>query len=234
MTEEKGKKIEDREKPEIPKEIVKDIKKSGVPDKIAKNVGELDEVKQKPTEIKEQKEIIEKKEEKKSKIDSKKKSTVKKTEVIVKGSDVPISTKQSIAICKFIKGKQIGKAITDLEAVMALKKAVPMKGEIPHRKGKIGSGRFPQKAAKNFLVLLKSLLANSTDIDEPIISEAMANIASRPFGRFGRVKRKRTHITIRITEKKKLKKLKKKKETKTNIRNKSLIKAVSKKEVKKI
>ena len=73
-----------------------------------------------------------------------------------------------------------------------------MKGEIPHRKGKMGSGRYPIKAAKNFIVLLKSLSANANvnDLDNPIIFEAVANNASRPFGQFGRVRRKRTHIRI--------------------------------------
>ena len=55
-------------------------------------------------------------------------------------------------------------AIKDLEKVVNLKKPVPMKGETPHRKGKIMSGRFPKKAAQNFIVLLKSLSSNASDI----------------------------------------------------------------------
>ena len=74
-----------------------------------------------------------------------------------------------------------------------------MKGEIPHRKGKgISSGRFPKKAAKNFIILLKSLAANANEgnLDEPIIVEAIANMAARPHGRFGRTQKKRTHVKI--------------------------------------
>jgi ribosomal protein L22 len=128
---------------------------------------------------------------------------VKKDEVAVKVSGVPISTKYSMAICKFIKYKPIEKAIKDLEEVVKMKKAVPMKGEIPHRKGKIMAGRFPKRASEQFIVLLKSLLANANnhDVEEPVISFAVANIGARPFGRHG-IRRKRTHLEIRATSKK--------------------------------
>lgn len=139
---------------------------------------------------------------------------VKKEEISINAQSVHVSAKYAISICKFIKRKRIGDAIRDLEAVAVLKKAVPMKGEIPHRKGKIMSGRFPQRAAKEFIVLLKSLAgnANNHEIDDPVITVAIANRAAQPFGRFGRWKRKRTHITIKAREKKvKLKENKEKK-----------------------
>jgi ribosomal protein L22 len=132
------------------------------------------------------------------------KPKVKKNYAMVKGSGLPLSTKVCVAICKFIKGKQISQAIADLEQVVAKKKAVPMKGEIPHRKGKIMSGRFPKNAAEYFIKMLKNLQANANvnGLDEPVISEAVANIASQPYGRFGRVRRKRSHVVIRVREKK--------------------------------
>jgi len=134
----------------------------------------------------------------------------KKTEAIVRSQNIPISTKDSCAICKFIKNKKISTAIRELEEVTRLKKAVPMKGEIPHRKGKrMMSGRFPEKTARNFVVLLKSLLANANELDEPVIVEAVANIGARPYGRFGRVRKKRTHIFLKAKEKKKVGKKKK-------------------------
>jgi len=123
----------------------------------------------------------------------------KKTEAIVMAQNIPISTKHSAAICRFIKNKKIGNAISDLESVLRFKKAVPMRGEIPHRKGKgMMSGRFPKKASENFIRLLKSLRANSNynGLDDPIIVEAVANLGERPFGRFGSVRKKRTHIKI--------------------------------------
>jgi ribosomal protein L22 len=159
-------------------------------------------------------EISEKESEKK--IETEKKAEVKKKvekpkkeEVVVKAYDVPISTRHSQAICKFIKFKKIGDAIKELQQVVLLKKAVPMKGEIPHRKGKgMMSGRYPVKATKNFIILLKSLdgNANANDMEEPIVVEAYANIASQPYGRFGRTRKKRTHIVIKAKDKIKMKK----------------------------
>ena len=88
-----------------------------------------------------------------------------------------------------------------------------MKGEIPHRKGKIMSGRFPVKAAKYFIISLKSLQANAMqhEIEDPVIAEAISNLGSRPLGRFGSLRRKRTNIKI-VCRNKKLKKQKENKE----------------------
>ena len=127
------------------------------------------------------------------------KSKVKRDYAVVNAKNLAISTKHSIAICKFIKNKKIKKAISDLEQVISFKKVVPMRGEIPHKKGKrIMSGRYPKKASKHFIKLLKSLSANSNvaGLEEPIIAGALANIAPRPFGKFGRIRKKRTHIKI--------------------------------------
>lgn len=146
------------------------------------------------------------------KVDKKKVKQVveKKEEAIVNGRSLPISTKYSMAICKFIKNKSIEKAIADLEDVLKFKKAIPMKGEIPHRKGKIMSGRYPMNATKEFIRLLKNLLTNSnvSGLEEPVIVEGISNQASRPYGRFGSIKRKRTHVKIIVREKKKIKKRK--------------------------
>lgn len=144
--------------------------------------------------------------EKEKKVEEKKKEAAKlskekskKTEALINVENLPISTKHSIAICKFIKNKKIETAISDLEQVLRLKKPVPMKGEIPHRKGKgIMSGKFPKKATLRFIVLLKSLAANSNynGLENPIITKAIANIGSRPYGRFGWVRKKRSHVKI--------------------------------------
>ena len=157
-----------------------------------------------PKEIKEQ-ETEKKVEVKKEIIKKSEKEVPKKAEAMVNVINLPISTKYSVSICKFIKGKKIESAIADLEQVLVYKKAVPMKGEIPHRKGKIMSGRYPKKATEYFIKLLKSLLANSNTnrLDNPVIAEAVANLASRPFGRFGRIRKKRTHVSIKVKEKKK-------------------------------
>jgi ribosomal protein L22 len=136
----------------------------------------------------------------------------KKTEAVINGKSLPISTKKSVAICKFIVGKKLYKAISDLEQVLTHKKVVPMKGEIPHQKGKgISSGGYPKKAVEYFIKLLKSLQANANvnGLDEPKIVHAMANLASRPYGKFGRVRKKRTHVQIKVKDKLNLKKSKK-------------------------
>lgn len=152
--------------------------------------------------IEESKEIKEKssEEETKSKKVVKK---IKKTEAVVRGLNLHMSTKQAAAICKFIKRKEIKIAMQDLREVLRLKKAVPMKGEIPHRKGKIMSGRYPQRASKIFIDLLNTLSANSevNGLEVPLISEAIANIASRPYGKFGSIRKKRSHVTLIAREK---------------------------------
>lgn len=138
---------------------------------------------------------------------------VKKDSAKAYGNSMPVSTKVAAAICKFIKNKTPKKAIEDLGEVVMLKKAVPMKGEIPHRKGKIMSGRFPKRAAEGFLVIVKNLASNAdqNDMEAPVIVEAIANKAQRPYGKGGRWKRKRTHVTLTVKEKKVNKQNKKKK-----------------------
>jgi large subunit ribosomal protein L22 len=166
-------------------------------------IPKLDNAPLKKTEEK----LQEKKEEKADKKKSEKKVDIpKKTEAIINGKSLPISTKKSVAICKFISGKKLHKAIFDLEQVLTHKKVVPMKGEIPHQKGEgISSGRYPKKASEYFINLLKSLQANANvnGLEEPRIVEAIANLASRPYGKFGRVKKKRTHVQIKVMDKKK-------------------------------
>jgi ribosomal protein L22 len=171
-------------------------------------ITKTEELKEKITEkekvVETPKEVKEKKEEKVTK----KKQTPKKDEATVNVDGVPISTKYSMAICKFIKWKRIDRAIEDLEKVIVMKKIVPMRGEIPHRKGKgIMSGRWPVTAAKEFVILLKSLKsnANANGIEDPVIVEAIANMGFRPHGRFGRVRKKRTIINLKAIEFKKMK-----------------------------
>ena len=66
------------------------------------------------------------------------------------------------------------------------------------------SGKYPVNACEHFIKLLKSLQsnANANGMDEPIVVEAIANKAYQPFGRFGAIRRKRTHVKIKAMEKK--------------------------------
>ncbi len=161
--------------------------------------------------LKEEKnEIIEENQKKenfeKEKTEKKPSQKNKKEFVVVNVKSVPISTKYAVSICRLIKGKRIKEARKKLEEVAKLNQHVPMKGEYPHRKGagKIASGRgkFPVKASKYFITLLKSLAGNATnhDIIDPIISEAIANKAYSPVGRYGAWKRKRTHVKLVAVE----------------------------------
>ena len=129
--------------------------------------------------------------------DEKKPEKAKRTEAIVRGNDLGISTKHAMAICRFIKRNKIKDSILYLEAVVKLKKAMPMKGEIPHRHG-MKSGRYPVNASKVFIKLLKSLDANAKSIEivEPKVVFAKADKASSPHRRFGSRRFKRTHVVL--------------------------------------
>lgn len=187
---------------------IKSIKKQNLekePKKIEKT-SEKKENKSKEIETKKQEKIPEKQEKKDHAEKSKKiKKEIKKKEfAIVNSYSIPISTKKASAICKFIKGKTINEAVDNLKKVIQRKKSIPIKGEIAHRKGKTMSGIFPKKAAEKFIIILKGLEGNSNvnGINEPIIIEAVANLAQRPYARFGRWRKKRTHIMLKAKEKK--------------------------------
>jgi len=119
------------------------------------------------------------------------------------GINLPISTKISVEIASFIKGKQIDKAIAYLEQVVVEKKAIPFKkrvSDIPHRKG-MRTGRFPRKASVYIVDLLNGLKSNAQnqgfDTSKMIIVHAVAQKGAVIFhhGR-QRTKRKNTHFEI--------------------------------------
>lgn len=154
----------------------------------------------KVNEKKEDKKPEETKEKPKEKVVTKPK--VKRTEAVVNGRSLPISTKHAIAICNFIKNKDIDVAIAELEQVEKKKKAVPMRGEIPHRKGKgMMSGRYPVNASGEFIKLLKSLKSNAI-VNELELEKCrlacMPNVAARQYRRFGRGRFKRTHVQVKL------------------------------------
>jgi ribosomal protein L22 len=125
----------------------------------------------------------------------------KKEEAVAKGVSVHMSKRQGMYISSFIKGKKIDDAINQLGEVIKLNRAIPFKGEIPHRKGMM-SGRYPVNASKIFIQLLKALKGNSVvnglDLDKTRIYFAHSTFASRPSRRNG--KAKRAHITLKAKE----------------------------------
>jgi large subunit ribosomal protein L22 len=124
----------------------------------------------------------------------------KKKEAIARGQDVRASKKQCTYICTFIKGKSIDNAISDIESVINMKRPIPFKGEIPHKKGKgMMSGRYPVKASQIFIKLLKglrgSVIQNGLDLDKTRLKICSATNASRPLRR-GNVEAKRSDIIL--------------------------------------
>jgi ribosomal protein L22 len=140
-----------------------------------------------------------KKEEKKK---DEKKPVIKKDKAVVNGTNLPISKKHSMAICDMIRGKSIEPMIAHMEQTIKLRKPIKMKGEIPHRKGNMMSGRYPVNACKEFISLLKQLGANSSvnGIENPVITKAVANDAARPFRRGGSMRFKRTNVVLETRE----------------------------------
>ena|SRR3989344_835150 len=132
------------------------------------------------------------------------KPTVKKiarTETVVYGRNLGMSTKESVAVADYVRNKNVDRAIADLEAVLLYKRAVPMRGEVPHRKGNMMAGRYPMKTVKNFIMLVKSLKANAIMHEMPLEQYkifAMASQASRPYKRFGQGKIKRSNVELRL------------------------------------
>src|SRR3989344_1393560 len=114
-----------------------------------KHAGNKEEVKKEMQT--DNKQIVENKDKKETKKEEKK----KKEEAIARGVSLRASKKHCMYICSFIKGKNIDKAIEDLEEVLMFKRPIPFKGEIPHRKGKIMSGRYPVKVSAMMINVLK-------------------------------------------------------------------------------
>ncbi|KHO46803.1 MAG: large subunit ribosomal protein L22 [archaeon GW2011_AR3] len=126
------------------------------------------------------------------------------------GRDLPISTKQSIEICKYVQGMRLSRAKSILQDVILGKKAVPFTRhtfDLGHKKG-IGPGRYPMKASESILRILNSVEANAQtkglSANDLVILHIAANKAARPwrYGRQTRRKARRTHIEVVVSEKK--------------------------------
>lgn len=125
------------------------------------------------------------------------------------GRSLPVSTKQCIEICNFIRKKPLQRAKSLLNDVIDMKIAVPFKRftAVGHRKGKVGPGRYPIKATKEILTILESVEANAQfkglSTANLIIIHIAANRASIPWrhGRHRGRKTKRTHVEVVVEEK---------------------------------
>ncbi len=80
--------------------------------------------------------------------------------------EVNMSTKASREICSALKGMPLKEAKKYLEDVIKLKRSIPFKRynrNVAHRSNQEGwdAGRYPQKAAKEFLAMIKNAEGNA-------------------------------------------------------------------------
>lgn len=123
-----------------------------------------------------------------------------------------ISVKQSIEIANAIRKKPVAKARVYLQNVIDAKQPVAYRrfnGDVGHKKGRVGPGRFPIKAAQSMLKALELVVSNAKDkslneeslyIFNIVIQKGPQN--PRP-GRFRGRTAKNTHIEIVVSEGKK-------------------------------
>jgi large subunit ribosomal protein L22 len=126
----------------------------------------------------------------------------------VTGMSLPISFKQSIEICNFVRDKSLVDAKNILEKVIKHKQAVPFtrfNSNMGHKRG-IGPGRFPKKASKEILDLLNSAEANAQfkglNTSSLVIRHINANKSSKVmhYGRKRSRAAKRTNVEIVLCE----------------------------------
>jgi ribosomal protein uL22 len=134
--------------------------------------------------------------------------------------DAPVSTKVSIEVVKFLKGKTTKVAKAYLEKVLQKTLAIPFTrftDGVGHRPGNgITSGRYPQKLSVELIKLMTNVEANASikGLGEELkIIHFVAHRASTPmhYGRHPRREMKRTHIEIIVEEVETKKKVAKKK-----------------------
>jgi large subunit ribosomal protein L22 len=81
------------------------------------------------------------------------------------GREMSISPKASVEVCREVRGMMVEDAVQYLEDVIALKRPVRYhryNKQIGHRKGKkFGAGRFPKKAAKAILDVIRHAQHNA-------------------------------------------------------------------------
>ncbi len=124
-----------------------------------------------------------------------------KTMAKVIGKNLPVSKKVAYEVTNHIRGRTIEKAIAILKDVQAMKMPVPYKRynkDTPHRKGDFAAGRFPEKAARYIIPLLKSLKSNADDkglTGDLILVHSAANMTAKRH-RYGRIRgvKRTTHV----------------------------------------
>lgn len=125
------------------------------------------------------------------------------------GKFLPISYKQSVVICDFVRGKNVQKIKRALNNVLGMQQAVPFtrfSHGAGHKPG-IGPGKYPIKAVTHFITLIESAEANAQNkglaAANLCIVHAMANNAGNSwhYGRQRRRRRKISHVELIVAEK---------------------------------
>jgi large subunit ribosomal protein L22 len=124
------------------------------------------------------------------------------------GTGLRISTKQSIEIAKYLRGRTTKQAKRLLEEVIAEKRAIPFtrfKGDVAHKAG-MAAGRYPVNASREFLHLITGAEHNARfkglNTQNLIIKHLVAQNAGKAYhyGRYSRREMKNTHIEIVVAE----------------------------------
>jgi len=125
------------------------------------------------------------------------------------GRSLPISFKQSIEICNFVRNRNVNYVKGVLNKVINQKQAIPFRKfnmNIGHKK-KIMSGRFPKKASIEILKLINSVEANAQfrglNTANLVVRHINVNKASKVmhYGRKRSRWAKRTNMEIVVEEK---------------------------------
>ena len=128
---------------------------------------------------------------------------------IARGLNLPVSTKHCLELSRELRYKTTSYAKKYLEEVMEIRRAVPFRRftrNVGHKRG-MASGRFPQKAAKEMLYLIKSVEANAQvkglNTSNLKITKLIANRAATPMTGSRRPHgKKRTHLEVEVRERK--------------------------------
>lgn len=142
------------------------------------------------------------------------------------GKSLPISFKQSIEICNFIRDKNVSYAKNVLSKVIEHKQAIPFKrfnDNMGHKKN-IMAGRYPKSASMEILELINSVEANAQfkglNTANLVITYLTANKASKVMhsGRKRSRLSKRTNVDIVVQEKAEGKNLEEQKKGKKDVK----------------
>lgn len=127
------------------------------------------------------------------------------------GLALPVSRKDTVMVCRAIRGLPLKKAKILLEGAISLKTPVPFtryNKERPHRRGPMACGKFPVNSCRHVLYMVKSAEANAQfkglGTGSLVVKHASAQKGQTTM-RFGRRRNlaKRTHVEIVLEERKK-------------------------------